>query len=152
MIGEDPKDGLVFNVFPRITGTANGRYDSLDVFGTDYDTRDGTCVRDYIHVMDIAHAHTLSLQFMDKSQDMQGFELFNLGTGNGITVLELISAFQQASGVKLHYDLKPRREGDVEAIYANNEKAQSKLGWTAARSLDTMMRTAWQWELACHKK
>jgi UDP-glucose 4-epimerase len=152
MIGEDPKDGLVFNIFPRITGTANGRYDHLDVFGSDYDTRDGTCVRDYIHVMDIAHAHTLALSYMSSHSEMKGYEIFNLGTGNGVTVREIINAFERMSGLKLKYEMKPRREGDVEAIYANNGKAKNKLGWTAKRDIDTMVRTAWQWELACHKK
>jgi UDP-glucose 4-epimerase len=146
LIGEDPRDGLVFNIFPRVTGTALGQYDHLDVFGGDYPTRDGTCVRDYIHVMDIAHAHTLSIQYLDKNASAPNYDIFNLGTGNGVTVLEVIHAFERVSGVKLKYEIQPRRAGDVESIYANNEKAKNVLGWTATRDLDTMLRTAWQWE------
>ncbi|MCW3128453.1 MAG: UDP-glucose 4-epimerase [Bacteroidetes bacterium] len=146
LIGEDPRDGLVFNIFPRVTGTALGQYDHFDVLGSDYPTRDGTCVRDYIHVMDIAHAHTLAIQYLDKNPDAPQYDIFNLGTGNGVTVLEVIQAFERVSGVKLKYQMQPRRAGDVMAIYANNEKAKNKLGWTATRDLDTMLRSAWQWE------
>ena len=151
LIGENPKDGLVFNIFPRVTGTALGKYDHLDVFGGDYPTRDGTCVRDYIHVMDIAHAHTLAIRYIADHADLANYDIFNLGTGNGVTVMEVIHAFERVSGVKLKYEIKPRREGDVESIYANNEKALKKLGWTATRDLDTMLRTAWQWELEKQK-
>lgn len=146
LIGENPRDGLVFNIFPRVTGTALGLYDHLDVFGGDYPTRDGTCVRDYIHVMDIAHAHTLSIQYLGKNTSAPNYDVFNLGTGNGVTVLEVIHAFERVSGVKLKYEIQPRRAGDVEAIYANNEKAKNILGWTATRDLDTMLKTAWEWE------
>ncbi|MBS1592839.1 MAG: UDP-glucose 4-epimerase GalE [Bacteroidetes bacterium] len=146
LIGENPKDGLVFNIFPRITGTALGQYDHFDVFGSDYPTRDGTCVRDYIHVMDIAHAHTLAIQQLDKDADAPKYDIYNLGTGHGVTVMEVIHAFERVSGVKLNYKLQPRRAGDVVAIYANNEKAKNKLGWTATRDLDTMLHTAWHWE------
>lgn len=145
-IGEHPRDGVVFNIIPRITGTALGRYDHFDVFGSDYPTRDGTCVRDYIHVMDIAHAHTLAIQQLDKDPTAPKFDIYNLGTGNGVTVLEVIQSFERVSGVKLNYQLRPRRAGDVISIYANNEKARTRLGWTATRDLDTMLRTAWQWE------
>jgi UDP-glucose 4-epimerase len=146
LIGENPKDGLVFNIFPRVTGTALGKYEHFDVFGSDYPTRDGTCVRDYIHVMDIAHAHTLALQYVATNADAPKYDIFNLGTGNGVTVLEVIHAFERVSGLKLNYRMQPRRAGDVEAIYANNEKARNKLGWKASRDLDTMLSTAWQWE------
>jgi UDP-glucose 4-epimerase len=146
LIGENPKDGAVFNIFPRITGVAAGRYDHLDVFGADYDTRDGTCIRDYIHVMDIAHAHTLALQYVADDRQAPDYDIFNLGTGIGVTVMEVIHAFERVSGLKLRYEMKPRRAGDVEAIYANNEKAIHKLGWHATRDLDTMISTAWTWE------
>jgi UDP-glucose 4-epimerase len=145
LIGEEPKDGAVFNIFPRITGVAAGRYDHLDIFGDDYDTRDGTCIRDYIHVMDIAHAHTLALSYMDDVQAPR-YDIFNLGTGKGVTVMEVVKAFERVAAMKLRYEMKPRRDGDVEAIYANNEKAAQKLGWHAGRDLDTMIRTAWIWE------
>lgn len=146
LIGENPKDGKVFNIFPRITGVAMGKYDHLDIFGADYDTRDGTCIRDYIHVMDIAHAHTLALQHIAKNTDAPDYEIFNLGTGIGVSVMEVVHAFERVSGLKLKYEMKPRREGDVESIYANNEKAAQKLGWHATRDLDTMISTAWRWE------
>ena len=145
LIGEDPKDGAVFNIFPRITGVASGRYDHLDIYGDDYDTRDGTCIRDYIHVMDIAHAHTLALSYIVDVQAPR-YDIFNLGTGHGVTVMEVVRAFERVAGMKLRYEMKPRRDGDVEAIYANNEKAAKKLGWHALRDLDTMIRTAWIWE------
>ena len=145
LIGENPKDGAVFNVFPRITGVAIGRYDHLDIFGDDYGTRDGTCIRDYIHVMDIAHAHTLALQYIAGGQAPR-YDVFNLGTGMGVTVMEVVKAFERVSGTKLRYEMKPRRAGDVESIYANNEKATQKLGWKIARDLDTMISTAWAWE------
>ena len=144
-IGEQPKDGVVFNIFPRITGTALGKYEQFNVLGSDYTTRDGTCIRDYIHVMDIAHAHTLALQYAAK-KDTPKYDIFNLGTGTGVTVLEVIHAFEKVSGITLRYMLQPRRAGDVEAIYANNEKAISLLGWQTTRDLDTMIRTAWEWE------
>jgi UDP-glucose 4-epimerase len=149
LIGEDPKDGLVFNIFPRITGVAAGRYDHLDIFGDDYHTRDGTCVRDYIHVMDIAHAHTLSLGYID-SPETPDYDIFNLGTGNGVTVMEVVKAFERVAAMKLRYEIKPRRAGDVEAIYANKEKAVQKLKWQTERNLDTMISTAWEWEKQLH--
>jgi UDP-glucose 4-epimerase len=152
LIGENPKDGLVFNIFPRITGVAMGKYDHLDIFGEDYDTRDGTCIRDYIHVMDIAHAHTLALQYVANSTGASSYDIFNLGTGIGVTVMEVVNAFERVSGRKLKYEMKPRRAGDVEAIYANNEKAKQKLGWQTERNLDTMILTAWIWEQALAKQ
>ena len=151
LIGENPKDGLVFNIFPRITGVAMGKYDHLDIFGEDYDTRDGTCIRDYIHVMDIAHAHTLALQYVTGNAGAPNYDIFNLGTGNGVTVMEVVKAFERVSGLKLRYEMKPRRAGDVEAIYANNEKAVNKLGWKIQRDLDTMISTAWVWEQKLQK-
>ena len=151
LIGENPKDGLVFNIFPRITGVAMGKYDHLDIFGEDYDTRDGTCIRDYIHVMDIAHAHTLALQYVAGNAPALNYDIFNLGTGNGVTVMEVVKAFERVSGLKLRYEMKPRRAGDVEAIYANNEKAVTKLGWKIERDLNTMISTAWVWEQKLQK-
>ena len=152
LIGENPKDGAVFNIFPRVTGVAIGRYDHLDIFGDDYDTRDGTCIRDYIHVMDIAHAHTLALQYIASNKDAPAYNIFNLGTGRGTTVMEVVNAFERVSGLKLRYKMKPRRAGDVESIYANNEKAVQKLGWHTERDLDIMISTAWEWEQELAKK
>lgn len=134
------------NLVPYITQTAIGRQAQLNVFGTDYDTRDGTCVRDYIHVMDIAHAHTLAINRLLKDQPTENPEVFNLGTGNGVTVLEVIHAFEEATGQKLNYKLSHRRPGDVVEVYANNDKARHLLGWQPQYSLHDMMHTAWLWE------
>jgi UDP-glucose 4-epimerase len=145
MIGEMPL-GKPANLVPAITQSAIGKIPDMTVFGTDYDTRDGSCVRDYIHVCDIAHAHTLALQFLMDGKNQQVCEIFNLGTGNGVTVLEAIKSFEKVSGQKLQYNLGPRRPGDVVAIYANNDHACNTLGWTIQYGLDEMMSTAWKWE------
>jgi UDP-glucose 4-epimerase len=134
------------NLVPVITQTAIGIRPDMTVFGDDYDTRDGSCVRDYIHVMDIANAHTRSLQYMISGRNKKACEVFNLGSGNGVTVLELITAFEKVSGRKLNYKIGPRREGDVIAVYADNSKARSLLGWEIKYSLDQMMDTAWRWQ------
>ena len=134
------------NLVPIVTQTAIGKRKEMTVFGNDYDTKDGSCVRDYIHVMDIAHAHTLAVQKSLSDALDSHCELFNLGTGNGITVLELIEAFEKVSGVKLNYNLGPRRAGDVIKVYANNEKAKTQLGWDPQYTIDQMMKTAWNWE------
>jgi len=149
-IGELPI-GRPQNLVPAITQTAIGKLPTMQVHGADYDTRDGSCIRDYIHVCDIAHAHTLALQFSIKQNAEKSCEVFNLGTGNGITVLEAIHAFEKVSGVKLNYELGPRRAGDIVAIYANNDKAVNKLGWQCKYGLDEMMLTAWQWEQSLAK-
>lgn len=147
LIGENPI-GTVANLVPRITGTAVGKFDKLKVFGYDYPTRDGTCIRDYIHVMDIAHAHTLALEFLAMGQGQEIVPVFNLGIGDGVTVLEAIHSFEKVSGQQLNYELAERRAGDVVAIYANNDKAKTQLGWEIQYNLDDMMRTAWAWERA----
>lgn len=135
------------NLAPIITQTAIGKRAKITVFGSDYNTRDGSCVRDYIHVMDIARAHTLALQYLMNGKNQSNTEVFNLGTGNGVSVLEAIKAFEKVSGTKVNYELGPRRKGDVESIYANNIKARTQLGWNPTRSIDDMMSTAWKWEL-----
>lgn len=144
-IGELPI-GRPQNLVPAITQTAIGKLPAMQVHGNDYDTRDGSCIRDYIHVCDIAHAHTLALQFSIKNNTEKSCEVFNLGTGNGITVLEAIHAFEKVSGVKLNYEIGPRRTGDIVSIYANNDKAVKQLGWNCKYGLAEMMQTAWQWE------
>lgn len=144
-IGELPI-GRPQNLVPAITQTAIGKLDTMHVYGDDYDTRDGSCIRDYIHVCDIAHAHTLALQYSIKNNQVKSCEVFNLGTGNGITVLEAIKAFEKVAGVSLNYKIGPRRAGDIVAIYANNDFAVKKLGWEVKYSLEDMMRTAWAWE------
>lgn len=134
------------NLVPMITQTAIGKIPSMNVFGDDYPTRDGTCIRDYIHVCDIAEAHVLALNQLFDGRNVNRYDVYNLGSGNGVTVLEAIKTFEKISGVKLNYVLAPRRAGDVVAIYSDSSKAERDLGWTAKRSLDEMMSTAWKWE------
>lgn len=150
LIGEIPL-GRPANLVPAITQTAIGKLPTMHVWGNDYDTRDGSCLRDYIHVCDIAHAHTLALNFLISKQNKVNPAIFNLGTGDGFTVLEVIHAFEKTSGVKLNYTVGPRRGGDVVAIYANNNKAKTELNWQPKYSLDQMMDSAWKWELALKK-
>lgn len=145
-IGELPL-GKPDNLVPVITQTAIGKIPKMIVYGSDYPTRDGSCIRDYIHVMDIANAHTKALQYLIAGNNNSNLEVFNLGTGNGVTVLEAINAFEKVSGKKLNYELGPRRPGDVIAIYANNIFAKEKLGWNTQYNIEDMMRTAWEWEL-----
>jgi UDP-glucose 4-epimerase len=144
-IGEKPL-GRPQNLVPGITQTAIGILPELKVWGNDYNTKDGTCVRDYVHVSDIAHAHTLAIQYLEKNTEDQSCEVFNLGTGDGITVMEAIKAFEKVSNTKLNYKIAERRPGDVEAIYANNEKAKNILGWQTKYGIEEMMKTAWEWE------
>ncbi len=146
LMGELPL-GKPENLVPAITQTAIGKLPMMQVYGNDYDTRDGSCIRDYIHVCDIAHAHTLALNYLIQDKNQTNCDVFNLGTGNGISVLELINEFEKISGVKLNYRIGPRRPGDVIAIYANNDKAKNLLGWIPKFSLQDMMATAWKWEL-----
>jgi UDP-glucose 4-epimerase len=144
-IGEMPL-GNPENLVPAITQTAIGKLPKLTVFGNDYPTRDGSCLRDFIHVCDLANAHTLAMKYLEEEKNSGLCEVFNLGSGNGVTVLESILAFEKVSGVKLNYEIGPRRPGDVIAIYANNDLARSILGWAPKYSLEEMMKTAWDWE------
>lgn len=134
------------NLVPFITQTAIGKQEVLTVFGNDYSTSDGTCIRDYIHVSDIAEAHVIALKKLLVESDFPNYDVINLGTGKGVTVLEAIKAFEKVSGMKLNYKIGKRREGDVEAIYADNTKAKTVLGWEAKKSIDEMMLSAWKWE------
>jgi UDP-glucose 4-epimerase len=145
LIGELPI-GSPENLVPAITQTAIGKLKKMYVHGNDYPTRDGSCVRDYVHVCDIAHAHTLAIKYLQDAKLNLRCEVFNLGTGTGVTVLEAIHSFEKISGVKLNYGIGPRRPGDVIAIYANNDLAKKVLGWQPKYSLDEMMTTAWDWE------
>ncbi len=140
------------NLVPVITQTAIGRREQMFVHGADYPTRDGSCVRDYVHVMDIASAHTRALQYMLEADDEDNCLVLNLGTGTGVTVLELIRAFEKVSGRKLNYEIGPRRPGDVVAVYANNDLAKKVLGWEPQYDLEAMMDTAWRWELQMQKE
>ena len=146
LIGEVPV-GKPQNLVPAITQTAIGKLPKMLVHGNDYPTRDGSCVRDYIHVSDIANAHTLALQYLINNENQSPCDVFNLGTGNGISVLEAIHTFEEVSGVKLNYEIGPRRPGDVIAIYANNDEAVNRLGWKIKYGIKDMMKTAWDWEL-----
>ena len=144
-IGELPL-GKPQSLVPSITQTAIGKLPQMMVYGSNYETRDGSCLRDYIHVCDIAHAHTLALQYLLDKKNKTNGDVFNLGTGNGVTVLEAIAAFEKVSGQKLNYKIGPRRPGDVAAIYANNNLAVESLNWKIKYSLEEMMHTAWAWQ------
>lgn len=145
-IGEYPL-GTPSNLMPVITQTAIGKRRSvIQIFGNDYDTPDGTCIRDYIHVVDLALAHVISIErLMEKTND-GSCELFNLGTGKGISVLEMITTFEKVTGVKLPWQFAPRRTGDVVKVFADTRFANEVLGWKASRGLDEMIRSAWVWE------
>jgi UDP-glucose 4-epimerase len=145
MLGELPVDKPQ-NLTPVITQTASGKIAQLTVFGTDYPTRDGSCIRDFIHVCDLAHAHTLAIKFLMENADASKCEVFNIGSGDGISVLESIRAFEESTGIKLNYRLGERRPGDVIAIFANNDKARKLLGWIPQYSLNDIMSSAWKWE------
>ena len=143
-IGELPI-GVPANLVPYITQVAAGIREKLTVFGDDYDTPDGSCVRDYIHVVDLADAHVKALGFL-KEQETNFYDVFNVGTGNGNTVLEVIHAFEKVSGVKLNYQIGPRRPGDVVKTWADTTKINQVLGWKAKYSLEDSMRDSWNWQ------
>ena len=144
-IGELPL-GIPQNLVPFITQTAMGLRQELSVFGNDYPTPDGTAVRDYIHVVDLAKAHVIALQRLLNQQNAEKVETFNLGTGKGSSVLEVINAFEKVSGQKLPYKIVARREGDITSAYANTDKAREVLGWKTELSLEEALASAWKWE------
>lgn len=144
-IGELPI-GVPQNLVPFITQTAVGLREQLSVFGDDYPTEDGTCIRDYIHVVDLAKAHVAALQRLLKDENETNYEIFNLGTGKGSSVLEVIQSFERVSGEKLNYKIVDRRSGDVIQAYADTKRANEVLGWKAKSSLDDAMKSAWEWE------
>ena len=144
-IGELPL-GVPQNLVPFITQTAYGLREKLSVFGDDYPTPDGTAVRDYIHVVDLAKAHVIALKRLINKQNVSKVETFNLGTGTGSSVLEVIHAFEKVSGQKLNYQIVGRREGDITSAYANTDKANSVLGWKSQLSLEEALESAWKWE------
>ena len=145
LIGELPR-GVPQNLVPFITQTAAGIRECLSVFGDDYDTPDGSCLRDYIDVVDLAKAHVVAITRMVEDKNKQKYEIFNVGTGNGVSVLELVESFQRVNELKLNYKIAPRRPGDVVAIWADTTLANEELGWKAERSLDDTLRSAWAWE------
>ncbi len=144
-IGELPL-GVPQNLVPFITQTAIGLREQLSVFGNDYPTEDGSCIRDYIHVMDLAEAHVVALQRLLEKNNLTAFEVFNVGTGKGSSVFEVIQAFEKVSGTSLNYKVVDRRPGDVNAVYADTAKANKELGWKAQRDLEEALRSAWKWE------
>ena len=145
LIGELPR-GVPQNLVPFITQTAAGIRECLSVFGDDYDTPDGSCLRDYIDVVDLAKAHVVAITRMVEDKNKQKYEIFNVGTGNGVSVLELVQSFERVNELKLNYKIAPRRPGDVVAIWADTKLANEELGWKAERSLDDTLRSAWAWE------
>lgn len=138
--------GKPIYLVPVITDTALGKRDKMTVFGADYDTRDGSCIRDFIHIMDLAEAHTNSLEFAANDKGETNCEVFNLGIGQGVTVLEAILAFEKVSGMKLNYEIGDRRDGDVVAIYAEPTKAFNVLGFKPKYTIEDIMSTAWKWD------
>ena len=144
IIGEMP-NGVPMNLIPYVTQTAMGIREQLKVFGNDYDTPDGTCIRDYIYVVDLAKAHVKAMtRVLDT--DSEKLEVFNVGTGHGCTTKEIVDAFQKATGVKLNWTYAPRRAGDIEKVWANPEKANKVLGWKAETSLEDTLKSAWNWQ------
>ncbi|MEL0455732.1 UDP-glucose 4-epimerase GalE [Flavobacteriaceae bacterium SZ-1-7] len=150
-IGELPI-GVPQNLVPFITQTAIGLREQLSVFGDDYPTPDGTCIRDYIHVVDLAKAHVVALERLLQNKNKANYETFNLGTGKGSSVLEVVQAFEKVSGEKLNYKIVGRREGDIISAYADTTKANEELGWKTKLTLDDAMRSAWKWEQVVRSK
>ncbi len=147
LMGESPRN-VANNLVPVITETAIGRREETVVFGDDYSTRDGSCIRDYVHVMDLARAHMLALQYLLEKKNEKQVEVFNLGIGEGVSVLEAIHAFEKTTDEHLNYHIGPRRPGDVVAIYANYNQAAKRLGWQPKHGIEDIMRSAWNWEKA----
>ena len=145
LVGETP-NGIPNNLMPYITQTAAGIREKLMVFGDDYNTKDGTAIRDYIHVVDLAKAHVIAVKrLLDQKQDTP-FEVFNLGTGLGYTVLDVIKSFEKVANLKLNYEITDRRQGDIAALFAATDLAKEKLGWVAEKNLDEMISSSWTWE------
>ncbi len=145
-IGELP-NGVPNNLLPFVTQTAMGIRAKLRVFGDDYNTEDGSCIRDYINVVDLAKAHVVAVERLLNGKQKQPVETFNLGTGRGLSVLEIIHAFEKATGVKVPYEIAPRREGDIEKVWADTTFANRELGWKAQETIEDTLRSAWNWEI-----
>jgi UDP-glucose 4-epimerase len=144
LIGDDP-NGIPNNLVPYLTKVVNGELEELSVFGNDYNTTDGSCIRDYIHVVDLAKAHVKSINHLEKMKT--NFDVFNIGTGKGTSVLELIKAFESSTGKKVNYKIVGRRSGDVEAIYSDSKKANTELEWKSELDIFDMMKSAWNYQL-----
>ncbi|MBN2763326.1 MAG: UDP-glucose 4-epimerase GalE, partial [Bacteroidales bacterium] len=150
-IGELPL-GIPLNLVPYLTQTVIGKRPELRVFGNDYETPDGTGIRDYIYVVDLARAHVIAIKRLLEGKNLKSYEVFNLGTGKGCSVLEIINAFEKATGEKVNYKFYPRRPGDIAAVYADTTLANRELGWKADTSLEQTLFTAWNWEKAIRHK
>jgi UDP-glucose 4-epimerase len=150
-IGELPL-GIPSNLVPFITQTAIGLRDKLKVFGDDYNTPDGSCIRDYINVVDLAKAHVIAINRLIQNTNKARYEVFNIGTGEGVSVLEIIKSFEKVTGVKIHYQIVDRRAGDIEKVWADTSLAQHELGWKAEKTLDETLLSAWNWEKYFRKK
>jgi UDP-glucose 4-epimerase len=150
LIGENPKD-IPQNLVPYITQSALGKIAPLKVYGNDYPTPDGTCIRDYIHVMDLANAHILALEYLEQNKSTAYLEIVNLGTGTGHSVMEVIESFKRVSKQDFQYSIGPKREGDITAAYASIEKAKNLLKWEPQHTLDDALASAWKWEQKNHK-
>jgi UDP-glucose 4-epimerase len=144
-IGEDPK-GIPNNLLPYVAQVAVGKRDKLSIFGEDYPTKDGSCERDYLHVMDLAQGHVAALDWLNRNCEFSGVEAFNLGTGNGVSVFAIVDAFEQVINKKIPFEVSPRRAGDLPAFWANASKANKELNWQADRSLTQMMADTWRWQ------
>ena len=150
LIGELPR-GVPNNLVPYITQTAAGIRECLSIYGNDYPTPDGTCLRDYIDITDLAKAHVYAVRRMLEGKMEEEYEIFNIGTGKPVSVMELVTAFQKANGIKLNYKFAPRRAGDVTAIWADPSLANKKLGWKAERTIEETLKSAWDWQLHVDK-
>lgn len=139
-------------MIPYLTQTAMGIRKELSVFGDDYNTPDGSCIRDYINVVDLAKAHVIAMDRMLENKSDEKVEIFNLGTGNGVSVLELINTFEKATGVKVPHKIVGRREGDIEKVWANPEKANTVLGWKAVETLEDTLKSAWNWQVKLRER
>ena len=144
-IGELPL-GVPDNLVPYITQTAIGIHDHLRVFGDDYNTPDGSCIRDYLHVIDLARAHVIAISRLLNTENKMNYEIFNLGTGQGVSVFEMIASFEKVAGMQLKHKIVERRPGDIEQVWADTHLANDILGWKAEYSIDDAIRTAWNWE------
>ena len=151
LLGELP-NGVPQNLIPYLTQTAIGIREKLSVFGDDYDTPDGSCIRDFINVVDLAKAHVVAIRRILEKKQKEKVEVFNIGTGRGLSVLELINAFEKATGVKLNYQIVGRRAGDIEKVWANPELANNELGWKAEVGIEDTLLSAWNWQLKLRER
>jgi len=151
LLGELP-NGVPQNLIPFLTQTAIGIREELSVFGNDYNTPDGSCIRDYINVVDLAKAHVIAINRILEKKQKEQVEVFNIGTGRGLSVLELIHAFEESTGVKLNYQIVGRRAGDIEQVWANPDYANNELGWKAETSIEDTLRSAWNWQVKLRER